>query len=84
LWEAHKKAVGGNTSGNNCQTTPETTIDQADTTPCETKGQKVRLSGLEPETYGLKVRCSIQLSYSPKTFAVKGVTLCRYLSEKPH
>ena len=26
----------------------------------------MRLSGLEPETYGLKVRCSIQLSYSPQ------------------
>ena len=35
LWEAHKKALGGNTSGNNRPITPEVTADQADANPCE-------------------------------------------------
>jgi integrase len=35
LWEAHKKAVGGNTSGNSRQTTPETTTGRANVKPCE-------------------------------------------------
>ncbi len=33
--------------------------------PLAIKGLRVRLVGLEPTTYGLKVRCSNQLSYSP-------------------
>ena len=38
LWEAHRKAVGGNTSGNSRQTTPETTAEWPNVTSCEVSG----------------------------------------------
>jgi integrase len=38
LWEAHKKAVGGNTSGNSRQTGPEATADQSSVTIEPTAG----------------------------------------------
>ena len=38
LWAAHNKAVGGNTSGNSRQTTPETTAERPNVTTCEISG----------------------------------------------
>jgi integrase len=34
LWDAHKKAIGGNISGNSRQTTPETTTESRDQSLC--------------------------------------------------
>ena len=39
------------------------TMKKAPTQPCKCLIFMVRLEGFEPPTYGLEVRCSIQLSY---------------------
>ena len=43
-------------------------MKKAPTQPCKCLIFLVRLEGFEPPTYGLEVRCSIQLSYRRKVF----------------
>ena len=56
LWAVHQQAsnISGNTSG----ISPTKPPAAAAANPSEIEGSEMRLSGLEPETYGLKVRCS--------------------------
>ena len=43
-------------------------MKKAPTQKCKCLFSLVRLEGFEPPTYGLEVRCSIQLSYRRKVF----------------
>ncbi len=58
LWAAHERAETGNTFGNSAPIGPGKVADASDASPTEDASSKMRLLGLEPRTYGLKVRCS--------------------------
>ncbi len=73
LWAAHEKAAeskatpkkaptrkkaAGNISGNSSPKEPVTPSDGSHANPCDDSTKEMRLLGLEPRTYGLKVRCS--------------------------
>ena len=72
---AQKKRISGSISGSMMQNRLRRPRAEINVKPFTAYLYKIGPVGLEPTTYGLEIRCSIQLSYEPDTCLQKAVII---------